>query len=480
MTMVAVVVLLLNDHLLKQAHPGFVTGKLSDVAGLVVAPPLLALLFLGRADLPATLLTGALFTLVKTAETGAEAASHLWTLVAGPSRVLADPTDLLALPALALAWWVRRRSLETDAPRWRLLVVGPPALLAVVATSAAPPTSPVAHAVYVDGPRIVVTTGETTALASEDGGVTWSDRRPARNRPPQTAACVPGLPERCYRVIGGPAVAESDDGGKTWRWSWKVSERGRDRRARQYPGDDPADLRARSLAVQVRPGGHLVVVANGSGGILVREVSGEWRLLGWPDMSAAAPVDPPGTDRSGRPPETAGEPLETDRPGEPLETERTVALVLAVSVLLGAFGAGLRRLHTAYTISAVLASGGLLYVLLEGLDDRLLFVGGSVGLLATLACVVLAAAGGVRGGAALVGLGSAPLVYGAVYLPFLGWVWGVPDSYGVALAAAVVMTLAVVGAGAALLRRDARRALGGPDYSGGPDYLGGSSTSRPT
>ncbi|WP_157978453.1 beta propeller repeat protein [Nocardia aurea] len=458
-TVVAVVVLLLNDHLLKQAHPGFVTGKLSDVAGLVVAPPLLALLFLGRADLPATLLTGALFTLVKTAETGAEAASHLWTLVAGPSRVLADPTDLLALPALALAWWVRRRSLETDAPRWRPLVVGPLALLAVVATSAAPPTSPVARAVYVDGPRIVVTTGETTALASEDGGVTWSDWRSAhgrRNRPPQTAACVPGLPERCYRVIGGPAVAESDDGGKTWRWSWKLSERGRDQRARQYPGDDPADLRARSLAVQVRPGGHLVVVANGSGGILVREVSGEWRLLGWPDMSAAAPMDPPETERPGRPPET-------ERPGDLLETERTVALFLAVSVLLGAFGAGLRRLHTAYTISAVLASGGLLYALTEGLDDRRLLVGGSVGLLATLACVVLAAAGGVRGTAALVALGSAPLVYGAVYLPFLGWVWGVPDSYGVALGAAVVMTLGVVGAGAALLRRDARRALGEPD-----------------
>ena len=38
----ALVVLVLNDHVLKQAYPGWVTGKLSDVAGLVVAPLLLA------------------------------------------------------------------------------------------------------------------------------------------------------------------------------------------------------------------------------------------------------------------------------------------------------------------------------------------------------------------------------------------------------------------------------------------------------
>ena len=34
--------LALNDHVLKQAWPGWVTGKLSDVAGLVVAPAVLA------------------------------------------------------------------------------------------------------------------------------------------------------------------------------------------------------------------------------------------------------------------------------------------------------------------------------------------------------------------------------------------------------------------------------------------------------
>ena len=37
-TLLALAVLVLNDHVLKQAAPGVVTGKLSDVAGLVLAP----------------------------------------------------------------------------------------------------------------------------------------------------------------------------------------------------------------------------------------------------------------------------------------------------------------------------------------------------------------------------------------------------------------------------------------------------------
>ncbi|MEY9962512.1 hypothetical protein ABIA33_000538 [Streptacidiphilus sp. MAP12-16] len=34
--------LAVNDHLLKREWPGMVTGELSDVAGMLVAPPLLA------------------------------------------------------------------------------------------------------------------------------------------------------------------------------------------------------------------------------------------------------------------------------------------------------------------------------------------------------------------------------------------------------------------------------------------------------
>ncbi len=74
--MLALVVLVLNDHVLKQAYPGMLTGKLSDVAGLVVAPLLLGVLLTAmrasRGPMPVAIaLTGVGFTLVKAFGAGA-------------------------------------------------------------------------------------------------------------------------------------------------------------------------------------------------------------------------------------------------------------------------------------------------------------------------------------------------------------------------------------------------------------------------
>lgn len=112
-TVLALVVLVLNDHVLKAAQPGWLTGKLSDVAGLVLAPPLvaaLAALIVPRLPARAAFglglgLVGLGFTLVKTIGSAAAAASAAWSVVSGPSLVRADLTDLFALPALALAGW---------------------------------------------------------------------------------------------------------------------------------------------------------------------------------------------------------------------------------------------------------------------------------------------------------------------------------------------------------------------------------------
>ncbi|MEQ4720248.1 hypothetical protein [Nonomuraea sp. B19D2] len=450
MTVAGVFVLLVNDHLLKQAWPGFVTGKLSDVAGLVVAPALVALLFWRRADLAATVLTGVLFTLVKATETGAEQASQAWTLVAGPSRVLADPTDLLTLPALALAWWVRRRSLESSSTRWRMIVTMPLAVLAVTATSAAP--TPTARSVEVDGDRITVHVRDGLPQISEDGGVTWSqDGAPQdEGRPLQSAACVPMQATRCYRVVPNRmAVEQSDDGGKTWGPSWALTGDDRERFARRYPyGDGRYSM---ALAVQARPGGHVVVVANGLDGIMVRDVSGTWRRVGWPGSPGHGAVD--------------------------LSPESNVAIFLAACMLFGGAGAGLRRFNRAYLGFAAAGSLGV-FTALTGwtelwaggdLTPVLTFIGAIAALAGAVVCLVLAVAGRARPTPAAVGVLAAPLVYVCVYTPFHGWSQGTPNSYWVAVSLAVLLTVLVVLAGAVLIRNDARRA-----------YLDGSSTSRPT
>lgn len=105
----ALAVLGVNDHLLKGAGllPGALTGKLSDLAGMVVAPALLAAL-LGlrsrRGLLLAHLAVAAVFAAIKLSPAAADAWSWVMGLVGMPWQITVDPTDLLALPALALGW----------------------------------------------------------------------------------------------------------------------------------------------------------------------------------------------------------------------------------------------------------------------------------------------------------------------------------------------------------------------------------------
>lgn len=168
----AVLVLALNDHLLKGSGllPGWLTGKLSDVAGLFFFPLLLCALargatrLAGRRDLDpsalamsAVLATGAVFTAIKL-----YAPLNAW--VAGVWGVMVmDVTDLFTLPVLALsaAFMVRRARGEGFVPARRFLDFGAviAAALASAATSSpgpppavpAPP-QPVPSAVAVAAP----------------------------------------------------------------------------------------------------------------------------------------------------------------------------------------------------------------------------------------------------------------------------------------------------------------------------------------
>jgi hypothetical protein len=140
--------LLLNDHVLKAEYGTWLTGKLSDVAGLVFAPALLAVVVavLAPTARPRTVATascatvGLAFALVKATTTGAAVASAAWTAIVGPSVVRVDVTDLLALPALALTWWGFRQAQRRPfsgrvAYTLRLAVVLPIAVLATAATT---------------------------------------------------------------------------------------------------------------------------------------------------------------------------------------------------------------------------------------------------------------------------------------------------------------------------------------------------------
>lgn len=146
-TLLALGLLVLNDHVLKAADPGVITGKLSDLAGLAFFPILLVgawelvMAMAGRWHGPSIRAlaiaiggTAAAFALVKTLS-GA-AASFGWGLglaqwlLALPVRVLeggpmppvvptvvvVDPTDLVALVALAIPAWIGVGRAQTERP----------------------------------------------------------------------------------------------------------------------------------------------------------------------------------------------------------------------------------------------------------------------------------------------------------------------------------------------------------------------------
>ena len=113
-TIAAMAVLGINDHWAKAAHPGLLTGKLSDFAGLVFFPLLLERIPGARAwgprpaRLGAVALTALGFAGVKGLPVVNGAWNDLFTWIyqalgsAAQARVLCDPTDLVALSSLVL------------------------------------------------------------------------------------------------------------------------------------------------------------------------------------------------------------------------------------------------------------------------------------------------------------------------------------------------------------------------------------------
>ena len=138
-----VVLLLLNDHLLKEAIPGIITGKLSDLAGLLFFPLLLQALWEWSTAWFSTswkpsrrvlwfsvVATGLAFSSIQLWAPATEL--YVWglgylqwpfrqgmSLLSGggwlqPRQVMMvpDPTDLLALPALLVSLMVGDRRLQ--------------------------------------------------------------------------------------------------------------------------------------------------------------------------------------------------------------------------------------------------------------------------------------------------------------------------------------------------------------------------------
>ena len=107
----ALMMMILNDHALKGSAvlPGTLTGKISDFAGLLVAPMLLATclkLSTRRSLAMAHIGVGLIFALINLSSHAAGIFTEITQVTPWPWVIYVDPTDLIALPMLGLSWHV--------------------------------------------------------------------------------------------------------------------------------------------------------------------------------------------------------------------------------------------------------------------------------------------------------------------------------------------------------------------------------------
>jgi hypothetical protein len=285
--------LLVNAVVLQQYMPNWWTGKLGGAAWMVLLPVLLvSLLYLlmprryhnHSQIVNATIgFTAILFVLLKT-EPGLNKLAHqMFAALTGlPLKLALDPTDLLVLPFLGLAWWVLHQPPRQNRQHTYTFLASTLMLVALVADAPAPESRGV---VCVTGQNSRITaitlqnatnyfgsTQRYTIYESQDSGVTWRFVE-VTEKPPCTvpsSSIVDALdgsnPQIQYLLRSGNGIYRSSDGGVTFTREYEVST--------IFYG-----------AYLDRTTGQ-VYVAAGRAGLLIRDVEGSYQAI---DIIQVAP-----------------------------------------------------------------------------------------------------------------------------------------------------------------------------------------------
>jgi hypothetical protein len=313
-TIGAVALLVLNDHVLKGWTPGPLTGKLSDIAGLFFFP-ILATFLLGRLSrrwpartvaLAAFTLCAAGFALLK-AHTGINSTvRELAASALGMHLQLAlDPSDLWALlvmPPAFLLWLNAEGEVGRPMPVRRGLVMAAIASLAAIATSPCPPADPIGW--LIDTPDGILAVSQnweswSAVYRSTNAGQDWEYVFP-EDEPKDLAtwlgesptmplvACVPQDETTCYRIDGATAVVEaSSDGGQTWQVAWRAPSARLSYMRRVAAGSGgpyscgkELDLRPHEMIIVGEGADHVALIALGNEGVLRGRAGGSWERIG--------------------------------------------------------------------------------------------------------------------------------------------------------------------------------------------------------
>jgi len=313
-TLMAIGLLLLNDHVLKRLVPSVLTGKLSDIAGLLFFPMLAVVLAGGvlgprRSRLGAGVafaVTGGAFAILKLIGPVNAAVRDLAEQLMGMRLQLAlDGTDLWALAVLpaGYALWLYAEERPARLPPRAGLVVLSAGTLAALATAPCPPEQPIARLLTDnEGVYAVARAWEpfSAVYRSGDAGRNWEYLQEDDVPAPIAAeakltvelpivACLPVSPRSCYRIDGVQAAVEhSSDGGQSWdtAWSPPISRLSYMRRVAAGSGELLAcgkeiDFTPHDMILLDEGGQTTVLVALGNEGVLRGPAEGgAWERLG--------------------------------------------------------------------------------------------------------------------------------------------------------------------------------------------------------
>lgn len=297
----AIVLLLINDHVLRLFWPSWWTGKLGDFAWLYFMPfasaALIAWFIPSRWKRHEVLvgvlaygLTGGVFALGKTSPS-----FHLWLvdqlehLFGMPIGLRCDPTDLIALPALMASYWMWTRHVRFQPePSQRGLILIPVAALLTIANMMPRPpdnkgidclmlreNAVYAYATYANS-------GENNAYVSTDGGYSWAaasidehdDCVPAGIR----QIWDPSNPDLRFRFGNQPSVIEvSTDAGGTWQEEFQIKAIGEiEDIIIRNTHHGPLSLDIEPQDALIDPSSGNLLLAMGFRGLLMREANGHW------------------------------------------------------------------------------------------------------------------------------------------------------------------------------------------------------------
>lgn len=479
-SLAAILLLLVNDHLLRRLWPSWWTGKLGDFAWLAFIPFALAALLSwvipGSAkerDRRTAWLsfggTGLVFALAKTSPPfHGWLASSLEQVSGIPIITRLDPSDLIALPVLLIGWRLWQAQSEVSSliriskstsqfgfmttRKGRVIgwITLPLAALLTLANAAAP--DPGITCLSIDNGTV---RAQSTyfAYVSEDGGLTWKDaganfgtcteygssRFDWKTLEAQQTGFV-------FRYRSDQPVEISQDGGQTWQAAPRPqtsTEAERSYLSKTKSGN-PYVLPGPLAAIE-DPGTGNVIFGMGHDGVLVYTRSGDWITAG------------------------VGEYRRPDN----FPTPESLAVLLGGEMLL-AVGAGLIIFCTLALIwlratprIIVLVFGaiawlGVILVLPPALNSSYNAIASGMGLLASgLFLVPLAienifqlarrAASRLPG---LFGLALAGIIL--FFLPFLLWAFNALPGYTLTFIFALILVAAVIAAGFWYFRAQAR------------------------